>query len=49
MKQMVITLLLAIIITAFGVQMFQITLEPTLIQGHGRLMDRYQNWGYSNE
>jgi cell division protein FtsL len=49
MKQMVITLLLAIIITAIGVRMFQTTLEPTLVQGHERLMDRYQNWGYSDE
>jgi hypothetical protein len=49
MKQMTITLLLAIIITGLGVRMFQMTLEPTLVEGHKSLMSRYQKWGYSNE
>lgn len=49
MKQMVIMLLMAIIVTALGVRMFTMTLQPALVQGHERMIDRFQSWGYSDE
>jgi hypothetical protein len=49
MKQMVIMLLLAIMVTALGVRIFQMTLQPTLLQGHERMINRFQSWGYSDE
>jgi hypothetical protein len=49
MKQLLIMLMLAIIFTALGVRMFQLTLEPALRDGHERMIERFAGWGYSHD